>query len=118
MINFLLILIYFAIIGRIIHGIIGKHGSTILHWTFVGGCGSGLGAALEWITGRYTTTFAGALCLSLACTLAAELIIRRIEKYLYTKYIHSKGWLTQDDIDLKFNIRPDDLENCEDVEVE
>lgn len=119
MINILLMLIYFAIIGYVIHRIMGKHGGTILHWTFVGGCGSGLGAALEWVTGKYNTTFAGAISLCLICTIVVELAIRRIEKHLFTcQRILSKGWFTQNNIDREYNIDPDDLCNYEDIDLE
>ena len=75
----ILALIYFWIVGWVVHCIMGADGGP-LHYCFIGGAGVGVGAFLEWITNRYTTTFWGVLLLSVACAALVEWIVRKLKR--------------------------------------
>lgn len=79
MLDMILMLVYFVILGWAVHKFFGKDGG-ILHYTFIGGCGSGIGILLEEVTGRYTTTFAGAIGLCLICSCVVEFVIRQLKR--------------------------------------
>ena len=81
-ITVILALAYFALIGWAVHEVMGNgnHGSGLLHFTFVGGLGCGLGALLEYVTQLYTSTVIDAIVLSFICACAVELIIRKIKQ--------------------------------------
>lgn len=79
MLDMIMALVFFTILGWIVHKIFGKDGG-LLHYAFVGGCGSGIGIILEEITGLYTSNFAGAIGLCLICACVVECIIRRLKR--------------------------------------
>ena len=115
MVDVVLALIFFWIIGWVVHKIMGKDGN-FLHFIFIGGAGCGLGTLLEWITNRYTTTFAGAIGLCIVCALVVEYAIRKVKHKLWVRKVHKRGWLTQEDIKKEFGITDEDLQDYEDVE--
>lgn len=82
MIDVILALLLFTVIGWFIHKLFGKDGG-ILHYAFVGSAGSGLGMLLEHITGLYTTTIAGTIGLCLICACIVEFLVRRIKHKLW-----------------------------------
>ena len=73
-----LALIYFWIVGWVVHCIMGADGG-LLHYCFIGAAGVGVGAFLEWISNRYTSTFWGAILLSVACAMLVEWILRKLK---------------------------------------
>ena len=75
----ILALIYFWIVGWVVHCIMGADGGP-LHYCFIGGAGVGVGAFLEWISNRYTSTFWGVLLLSMACAMLVEWIMRKLKR--------------------------------------
>lgn len=118
MVDIVLALVFCAFIGWAVHKIMGRgnHGTGLLHYAFVGGCGVGIGALFEWITGLYATTIIGAIlpCFIYACIV--EWIIRKVKHRLWVREVHKKGWLTQEDMHQEFHIVPDDLRGYEGVE--
>ena len=75
----ILALIFFWVIGWIVHCIMGRDGGP-LHYCFIGGAGTGVGAVLEWITNRYNTTFWGAMLLAVLCAMLVEYLMRRLKR--------------------------------------
>jgi uncharacterized membrane protein YeaQ/YmgE (transglycosylase-associated protein family) len=82
MTDLILALLFFTLIGWITHKIMGRDGG-ILHFCFIGGAGCGLGAFLEFLTNRYTTTFTSAIALCVVCACITEGIIRRIKRKFF-----------------------------------
>ena len=72
-------LIFFWVIGWIVHCIMGRDGGP-LHYCFIGGTGTGVGAFLEWITNRYNTTFWGAMLLAVLSAMLVEYLMRRLKR--------------------------------------
>ena len=75
----ILALIFFWVIGWIVHCIMGRDGGP-LHYCFIGGAGTGVGAFLEWFTNRYNTTFWGAMLLAVLCAMLVEYLMRRLKR--------------------------------------
>lgn len=97
LLNIVLALIFFWIIGWVVHKIMGRDGS-FLHFCFIGGAGSGVGSFLEWATGRYTESFLGAIGLCIVCSFLVEYAIRKVKRKLELKRIHDLGAQTIEDI--------------------
>ena len=83
MVDIVLALIYFALIGWVAHRIMERK-DNVLHYCFLGGAGSGLGALLEFITGRYTTIFFGAIGLCILCSCVIEYGIGVLKRRILT----------------------------------
>lgn len=81
MVDIVLALIFFALMGWVTHRLMGRR-DNILHYCFIGGAGSGLGSLLEFVTGRYTTTFFGAISLCILSCVVVECVIN----YLTRRY--------------------------------
>ena len=84
MVNVILVLILFWLLGWVVHLIMGKDGGP-LHYCFIGGAGTGVGAFLEWITNRYNTTFWGAMLTCILCGMLVEFLMRKIKRKLDAK---------------------------------
>ena len=80
----ILALSFFWLAGWVVHRIMGKDGGP-LHYCFVGGAGTGLGAFLEWVTNRYNSTFWGAMLTCVLCGMLVEYLMRKIKRKLDTK---------------------------------
>ena len=84
MVNVILVLILFWLLGWVVHFIMGKDGGP-LHYCFIGGAGAGVGAFLEWVTNRYNSTFWGAMLTCVLCGMLVEFLIRKIKRKLDAK---------------------------------
>ena len=84
MVNVILVLILFWLLGWVVHFIMGKDGGP-LHYCFIGGAGTGVGAFLEWITNRYNSTFWGAMLTCVLCGILVEFLMRKIKRKLDAK---------------------------------
>ena len=78
-------LAFCVFIGWAVHKVFGhgNHGSGLLHYAFVGGCGVGIGALVEWITGIYAMTLTSAVVSCFIFATLTEFIIRGIKYKLY-----------------------------------
>ena len=87
MFSIVLALLYFALIGWFVHRLMGhgNHGVGLLHYAFVGGAGCGVGAFVEFVTQRYTSTIAGTVGLCVICACVVEFLIRRLRHWVWLR---------------------------------
>ena len=86
--DIILAFIYLAIIGWVVHQLMGNgnHGTGLLHYAFVGGGGCYVAERLVRVTGIYTTGLWSAIGANILCAMRVELGIRRVRDY-YLMYM-------------------------------